>query len=455
MSFDLRVRQQPQQPLIEVLPAENGSAYDFGLTQQIRERREQEREALRALLDAIYAPDYGEVEKERWALLWDEQRDLWLERFPSPHTKSAYARSLREFRAFLYERFSIKWMWMTEPRHAAMWIQFMQETGSALRPGRPLMERSINLRLAAVSSYFNHMTEAAQLVNGNQVGLFVSADGHMRLNPFRVGTVERPAVTPFGSSKPVPTQAMQWILRSLMEKREKTVANHRDLALLLLFYRTGYRASSALDMQWGDFEAAASGDGMVHLWSGKGGKEKRKKIPNRVWNAIVAYLKADGRYMTDGVGMDPEMYIWQPTTTKGNHNLAMQRAMAKGLDRASAELVADREVHDASRNKPIAISTANEMLRRHLKRYFTYELRRQGHGVQVARTEGALMAKQFHLHCIRHTYAHELDRASNGDLRLVSESLDHGQLETTRIYLDRIRDPESKAANLLAAMFEI
>ncbi len=52
--------------------------------------------------------------------------------------------------------------------------------------------------------------------------------------------------------------------------------------------------------------------------------------------------------------------------------------MAKGHERDEAEVLADQYMADQDPNKPIAQSTANDILRRHLRKYFQFELRRDG-----------------------------------------------------------------------------
>lgn len=420
-----------------------------------RQQRDDRRAQLRDILDAIYAEDYGSNEKEMWSNLWSEQMDQWLQQLPSQHTRRAYRRSVAEFRSYLWEQYAIRYLWMVEAHQAIAWIDYMRTVGSAQPSdnGKPWSDRTINLRLAALSSFYHYMTGATRLVGGDQVGLFVSADGYPRQNPFRSTRVKRPKVIPYGHSNPVPTAAMQWILRRLANKPNKTIADRRDYALLLLFYRTGYRADSSLRMRWGDLQPRTDGEGMTYMWKGKGGKERRKALPARVWNAIKAYLGADGRYIPGVIQPDDEMYIWQGVRGHGNRNLAVQRFLADGHEPEVAQALANQYMAEKEKNKPIAQSTANEMLRRHLTRYFKDDLHKSGVDVVMARGEAKRLANQYHLHSLRHAFANELDQASGGDVRMVSETLDHSSLETTRTYLESIRDPEDKATDLLERQF--
>lgn len=442
--------QKPQLPLIEV---DTEPSFDIQQLQRRQERTER-RQRLSDFLDAIYAEDYGSAEKEQFDQLWQEQQSLWLQQLPSEHTRRAYTLSVSEFRAYLFQRFAIRHLWFVEPQHAIAWIEFMRQVGNALLDDpQPLSDRTVNLRLAALSSFFEHMTQANKLIHGDQVGLFVSADGFPRQNPFRSKRVKRIKVQAYGNSNPVPEQAVKWMIRQLAEQKDKTLAQRRDYALLMTFAFTGYRADSVLRMKWGDFRPRSDGEGITHDWHGKRNKEKRKSFSSRVWNAILAYLEADGRYQPGHVTPDDEMVIWQATKRHGNRNLAIQRFVNKGHERVEAEVLADQYMAEQDPNKPISQSTANDILRRHLRRYFTAELRRDGMNAKDAREEARRMAGTYHLHSMRHRYANTLDQKLDGDIRLVSEMLDHSSIETTRTYLESIRDPEDKVTSLLEQAF--
>lgn len=421
---------------------------------QRRQAREHRRQKLADFLDAIYAADYGSEEKELFARLWTEQQSLWLSQLPSAHTRRAYANALAEFGAYMWQQHAVRYLWLAEPRHAVLWLDFMRTVGNALLDApKPLSDRTANLRLAAMSSFYEHMISATKLVHGDQVGLFVSADGYPRQNPFRSRHVKRPKVVAYGNSNPVPQDAIRWILRRLAAKANKSLADIRDHALLTTFAYTGYRADSVLSMQWGDFQPRSDGDGMTFYWRGKGGKERRKAVPPRVWDAICAYLKADGRYSPGHITPADDMAIWLPVRRHGLRTLAVQRYLAAGHTPAQAELLADEEVSGHGHNRAIAQSSANSILRRHLRRYYLHELRGEGMKHADAVVEAKRLAANFHLHSLRHTFANAIDQASEGDIRLVSELLDHSSIETTRTYLEAIRDPEDKATALLERAF--
>ena len=116
--------------------------------------------------------------------------------------------------------------------------------------------------------------------------------------------------------------------------------------------------------------------------------------------------------------------------------------------------MANQQMTDEDQNKPIARSTANEILRRQLRRYYAYELHRDGLSKSEARLHAKRLATAYHLHSLRHTFASTLDAASDGDVRLISEMLDHASVKTTRLYLESIRDPQDKTTVLLEQAYD-
>lgn len=389
-----------------------------------RQRRAEKRTAIKDLFDCLYALDYGDSEKQRWNDEWEAQRVAWLNRFPSIATRRAYESSLNEWRIYLRERWGITWLWWAESAHVAGWIESMQN--------RQLANASINRHLAGVSSYYSHVTSVTRLIDGAQVGLMVDANGTPRVNPFHNDIVSRPTVTAYTSAEAIPTNGMQWVLKRLAEKEGKALVDYRDYALLLLMYRTGYRADSTLRMKWGDLSNFDE-KGCVYRWVGKRAKIANKRLSPMITNAILDYLKADGRYNPGGLNhIADDDYIWKPTQHRGGRLLN-----GRTLDELQGE------------NRHITQSSANEVLRKHLRRYF-FAIYRDKFGATAAKIEAEKSANKLHLHSVRHAFARELNKASGGDVWLVSKTLDHESINTTARYLGQIQEPENKAAELLA-----
>lgn len=61
----------------------------------------------------------------------------------------------------------------------------------------------------------------------------------------------------------------------------------------------------------------------------------------------------------------------------------------------------------------------------------------------------ACLDSQYSIHCLRHTYACFLLKASNWNLRLVQKQLGHSRISTTQIYADVMMPDVEKALNRL------
>jgi len=55
------------------------------------------------------------------------------------------------------------------------------------------------------------------------------------------------------------------------------------------------------------------------------------------------------------------------------------------------------------------------------------------------------LSRPYRFHALRHTYATELYRAGEGDLRLVQKQLGHSRITTTQVYAD-VLDEDAEAA---------
>ena len=91
----------------------------------------------------------------------------------------------------------------------------------------------------------------------------------------------------------------------------------RNYALILTYLMTGYRNVEVVSMRWGSIKAHSHLPGSwLFDWAGKGGRSQVDPLPDRVYGAIVHYLKIAGRRLEE---MQPEEYIFTPLVT---HNMA-------------------------------------------------------------------------------------------------------------------------------------
>ena len=376
---------------------------------------------------ALYSMEFGSTEREEWTLLWDGAVESWLLSQRSPHTRRTYSRAWLMWRTFLWERFAIRHPWLVTSEHVLEWMRSMQEAGHA--------PSTVANRLAACSSLYEFVISRTIIRDGRELSLFIDAAGNRRANPFRAGNVDRPQVKLYGHSRPIHPDTMLDVFRHIESKPEKTLADLRDYALLLTFYRTGWRAHEVLSMTWGHLWRGDQGDNWIYKWEGKGGKSGDRAIPSRIVMAIIAYLKADGRWAPGQPWhIKEDDYIWRPLFIPGN--------------------LLNNDPDAVGENRHITRSTATDILRRRLRQHYNRVLREAGFRARERREEAAKRARSYSLHSLRHSFAHQLYMATR-DLLRVSKQLNHSKLEVTRIYIDNLQEPVDDYSALLEAQFGI
>lgn len=312
---------------------------------------------------------------------WDDAYRLWLDSQGSSHTRRAYDLAVRE--CVLYCELQ---PWEIGRSDVAAWVQDMRARG--------LADTTINLRLAAVSSFYRFTTE-------EYTG--VDADGIERpLHSFNpaAGKRLRNRITPYGKAGYLSAEQAKLLLQAI-----KTNSLHglQDYALF-----TGYLFTARRNTEW----RTARVDGFVqhgarvrYRFDGKGKRDQVVDVAPPVWQAVQAYQHAGGRY-------------------EGNLFTALSNR-AQNLPAVSAV--------NWDRSQPIS---SYEVGRR-LKRY--------------ARLAG-LRIDDLHVHTLRHTAA-MLRREAGDDVQEISEFLGHSSLAITQIYLQAVEGRQDtswlKIADLL------
>jgi integrase len=209
-------------------------------------------------------------------LTWEAARDAWLDRIRrgggSPHTAQAYEIAFRQF----FEWAGIP-PWQVSSELARAWARHMAERG--------LADRTINLKLSALSSFYEFVAgRGAPPGHGCQGVLWPAERG----NPFK--TVERPRVFAYSRTKSPNLQEMRAILGAI---NTDCLTGARDFALLYTILVTCRRVSEVLGMRWGDIRPLDSGD---YVFSYRTRQGPRQSILNhRCYGAICGYLEMDGR----------------------------------------------------------------------------------------------------------------------------------------------------------------
>jgi integrase len=325
---------------------------------------------------------------------WQGAIESWLaakrRRSGGENTARAYSLALRQF-----VEFAGVGLWQVGSGHAQAWAAHM---GRVMVDGHPLAAGSVALKLAALSSFYEYVQRRYQVPtpDGRQVSLW-PAD---RANPFTV--VERPKISAYGRAHYPTTDQVQLILDAI---NTKCVTGKRDFALLYTFVTTCRRCSEVLHLRWGDLRRKADGD-WVFQYRYKGGDTRRGVLPARAYQAICAYLEADGRPVA---GMQAGSYLFVP--------LHPERAL-KLNPNASTEP-----------NRPLSNHQANSILWKYGRRL-------------------GLPREVCHVHGLRHAGARlrierKKTRGEAVDLLEVMTLLGHSSLAVTQIYAQRVlNDPE-------------
>jgi integrase len=374
----------------------------------------------------------GKREQARWAEFWQEALETWLStgRRRSEHTRRAYREAVRQFEDFLTGQGVIR-LWHVTGRHVVEWTQYMEANGAS--------KRTIAARLAACSSYYRHVIHTTSLWAGREVSLFVDAYGAPRSNPFDDSLVQRPRVDAFSDAKPVTAEAFQWIISYLQENNGPlaSVEHKRNLALMLAFGFSGWRNDEVISMTWGRIQEGRQPGTYTYKWTGKArdGAFETRALPALVVDAIVAYLRADGRYRPGKAShIQDDDCIWRPVRTAGCAN----------FPNVTGEL---------PENRHISPSSANSVLRGLLRRYYKSVAAQRGIYGPAQREWARERAAQFTIHGLRHLFAHELYKGSGNNIKLVSERLGHKSLATTQVYLAQMEEPVDDFSDVLAKQY--
>ncbi len=266
-------------------------------------------------------------------LAWDAAQTAWLEskrrRSGRDNTVRAYSLAVRQFFGWAGVE-----PWRVSPGHAQNWATFLSGTVS---------KATVGLKLAALSSLYDYVQRRYTFTtpDGREVALW-PAD---RANPF--GTVERPKISAYGRAKYPTTEELQAMLAEI---NTGCLTGKRDFALLYAIATTCRRSSEVLNLRWGDLRRLDEGD-MAFTYIYKGGSERTGVLNRMAWQAIEAYLRADGRppeTMTDDqylfIPLDPERILRLNPEADANPNRPISNHQANAiLKKYGARAGVDRE----------------------------------------------------------------------------------------------------------------
>lgn len=366
----------------------------------------------------LFEAAYANQACHQLRLAWSALRDRWLNanrkgRPNSPATRRAYEAATTQFAEFTGLD-----PWLVTSDHVRAWQEHMEAAG--------LSRATINQRLSAVSSYYSYVLREQRLgADGIERGLFFDAQGRTRANPFKTGNIERIAVNRKGKSRPL---ARSVVIQMMNNINVKTLDGARDYALLKCFLLTGWRSAEVLSMTWGDIRPNDDRSGeFIFGWRGKGSKEQDAPFPAPCYHAIIAYLKLAGRWLPGHPKhIQPADYIWQPLRDHGLQNFPN---------------VNELSYHPGAESRHISPTQANNILRKHLRRALATGL---------THAEAATRAKTYHIHSLRHTFAHSMRRAGF-DVLKISKLMHHSSIAVTQTYLDSLEEPIDDYSQALQA----
>jgi integrase len=225
--------------------------------------------------------------------------------------------------------------------------------------------------------------------------------------------VERARVNPYSHAREK-SPTVEELKEILAVINTDCLRGKRDFALIYALAITCRRSAELLELKWGDIEhePLENGDRIYNFTARKKGEEvrKRKVLDRNVYQAICAYLKADGRLdPSEGHYPDDGDYIF----------VAIDPTRILRID-------PDVEVDP---NSPISGHTANGILKK------------------LARRAG-VDERKAHIHALRHAGARlrvtKMKETGDGvDYVELMQLLEHSSLAVTQIYSEIVlEDPE-------------
>lgn len=331
------------------------------------------------VLSPLTAAQKRETEDEA-ILAWRQSREEWARahaawlasKVGSEHTRRAYAFATRTF----FDAVQVA-PWLVNGGHVSAWQQQMRDAG--------LSEATVNQRLAALSAFYEYCERTHVYTTPLTLREFSLSER----NPVR--RVTRARVDAYAQSVALTQEQTRALLRTC---KRTTLVGLRDYALLLAYVLTGARNTEIRTLKWGDIHER---NGKLFFdWAGKRGKTASEELPRPVYEAIVVYLKAAGRW--DSIQDEDCIFT----------------ALTKVAERLP-------NVPTMPTNQPLTGAMVNRIVKK------------------VARRAG-LRWREIHVHTLRHSAALLYYEKSGNDVRQVSKLLHHSNGATTMIYLNHLED---------------
>jgi site-specific recombinase XerD len=201
--------------------------------------------------------------------------------------------------------------------------------------------------------------------------------------------------------------------RAASDDPREALIGKRDYALFLLYLYTGLRRREVVQLRWEDMEFGA--ESMTISTQTKGSTYRTLEVAVASMQAAIrAYVEASGRWGQ----MTPDSPLW----------LAHDTATTTTPDPRSAKPLKQRGRHPED---PLSTQAFDDNLRRY-----------------AAQTG----IPHIHIHQLRHTFARLIGEEAD-DLYEVQRELGHSNINTTRIYLDKVAKKKDKLGKRIAKRF--
>lgn len=332
---------------------------------------------------SLFGTDVWVVDEESKWMAWEGAKNTWLANQRSENTRIAYKTAVRQF----FEWAGVP-AWQVGSALANEWKTHLID--------EDLADTTINAKLAALSSFYSFVLKAYRVPtpDGRDLSLWA---GHS--NPF--SAVKREKVSPYGRATYPTVEELKRMLNAI---NTDCLRGRRDFALAYTIATTCRRFREVINLQWGDLQEDKDGN-YWFKYQAKGGQIKRSVLNKLAYQAICAYLEADGRLET----MTADDYVF----------VAIDPTRVRRL-RPDAEI---------KPNAPISNQTANRILKKLARRADVDE-------------------EKAHCHALRHAGLRlevQTQKQEDGgvDYVQVMELAGHSSLAVTQIYISEVAEDPS------------
>ena len=213
--------------------------------------------------------------------------------FPSLHTQKSYRNDIKQFLKFLATNFPIvQNIAQTEKFHLVAYRNWLEDQAH-------FAPKSINRKLAAVSSYFDFLCEK----------------GFVEHNPCE--NIRRPRQEVVTETNDLSDYEVRELFRVVDEKASPL---HR--AIIYLFFSTGIRKSELINLKLKDYKSI-DGHKIINI-KAKGGKYLQKVIHPTCDEVLQEYLS----WMhNSGKDLEDDDWIFRPTKNPSGHHASLDKTL--------------------------------------------------------------------------------------------------------------------------------